>query len=70
MTERKINLEQSMDMVRKIFLLQQALKFRRVRTLKDKDLENDLIILVFLACGVSAHLFSLEWKGKYTASKS
>lgn len=55
-----------MHIVRKMFLLKQALKFGRVRTLKDKDLENDLIILVFLFCGVSA-LVCFLWNGSGNA---
>lgn len=38
-------------MVRKMFLLQQPLRFGTVKILKDK--ENDLIILIFLAYDVS-----------------
>lgn len=66
--KRKRNLKQSIDMVRKMFLLQQALKFGTIRILKHK--ENYLIILIFLACDVSIFLFYLEWKGKCTVNNN
>lgn len=58
--ERKRNLKQTMDTVKKKKngLLQEALRFGTVRILKHK--ENYLIVLIFLACDVSTYLFGME----------